>query len=193
MSQHEGCFDELLRRIQEGQPGAAEEFIARYGPHVLRTVRRALHRRLRSKFDSEDFVQAVWASFFADLRQSENGFQLYDVVAYLKAMARNKTISEFRRRRARKPFVRRREVPWIDLRKDIDSSVPPHGPTPSALAVAQEIWNDLTDGRSADSVEIFEMRRRGISRVEIARRLGINERTIRRFLDQAQRRLKRRT
>src|SRR5687768_16029897 len=103
---HEGSFDELLGRVQQGQDGAAEEFVARYGPHVLRAVRRGLHRRLRSKFDSEDFVQAVWASFFGDLCRSEKNVQLDDVIAYLKAMARNKIIDQHRRWQAVKRCVR---------------------------------------------------------------------------------------
>jgi RNA polymerase sigma-70 factor (ECF subfamily) len=189
MSQHEGCLADFLRRVREGDEAAAEEFVALYGAHVLRIVRRTLIPRLRSKFDSQDFVQSVWASFFADFRPLGNDIQLQDIAAYLAAMARHKTIDEGRRRlQTRKRFVDR-EVPWDGCSEESLSEVPDRVPAPSEAAVVRETWNHLTDGRSNRSVQIFEMRRHGASHVEIAQQLGVNERTIRRFLDRAQRRL----
>jgi len=53
----------------EGSEDAAREFVATYGPPILRVVRRQMNKCLRSKYDSIDFEQSVWASFFAqDLR-----------------------------------------------------------------------------------------------------------------------------
>ena len=43
---------------------AAKELYDTYVAHVLRCVRNRMWHRLRSKFDSQDFVQQVWASFF---------------------------------------------------------------------------------------------------------------------------------
>jgi RNA polymerase sigma factor (sigma-70 family) len=189
MSQHESCLAQLLSRVQEGQPGAAEEFVALYGPHLLRIVRRNLNRRLRSKFDSQDFVQSVWASFFANYGQFGGGLQIHDMAAYLGAIARNKTIDEVRKRLRTQKYRVSREVAGDAA---ADPAATGRVPTPSETAVVRETWNHLTGGRSNRSVQVFEMRRHGVSHVEIAERLGVNERTVRRILDRAERRLERR-
>ena len=59
-------FRDAIDQICSGSEEAAWNFIETYGPHIQRVVRRRLHQSLRSKFDSVDFVQMVWASFFAD-------------------------------------------------------------------------------------------------------------------------------
>jgi RNA polymerase sigma factor (sigma-70 family) len=190
MSQHEGCLAQLLRRVREGDAAAAEELVEGYGPHVLRIVRRTLNPRLRSKFDSQDFVQSVWASFFADFRHLVDNIQLQDIAAYLGAIARHKTIDEGRRRLQTQKCLVNREVPWDGCSEESLAEIPDRVAGPTDAAVARETWGHLTNGRSDRSVQVFELRRHGASHVEIAQRLGVNERTVRRILDRAQRRLK---
>lgn len=54
----------LMRRIREGSEDAAWELFEKYGGYIRRAVRRALNPRLRTQFESQDFVQMVWKSFF---------------------------------------------------------------------------------------------------------------------------------
>ena len=76
-------FRDLMRQVQAGSEEAARRLCDVYGSHILRVVRRRLPDHLRSKFDSIDFVQDVWASFFADPPQ-ELGFDNPNaLVAYL--------------------------------------------------------------------------------------------------------------
>ena len=60
-----GEFALLMQSVREGSQEAARTLFERYGPHIRRVVRRKLHQKLRPQFDSVDFVQDVWASFFA--------------------------------------------------------------------------------------------------------------------------------
>src|SRR5262245_26982587 len=90
-------FADLLRRVKAGSSDAAWELIDRYGSHVQRVVRRLLNRRLRPQFDSVDFVQAVWASFFNDPAQIHSFKSPDSIIGYLARMARNKVIEENRR------------------------------------------------------------------------------------------------
>jgi RNA polymerase sigma factor (sigma-70 family) len=189
MSQHESCFAQLLCRLRQGDPHAAQELVSQYGPHVLRIVRRALSRKLRSKFDSDDFVQAAWASFFADLDRLGDNLRLEDVAAYLGAIARNKTIEELRRRLHTRRHTVQREASWSQGSEGPIATAPAPGPAPGDAMVARETWNQLTDGRSDRSVQVFELRREGISHVEIAQRLGVHQKTVQRILDRAKRRL----
>src|SRR5262249_40948813 len=59
---------DFLRRIQAGDDGAARELLSRYEAEVRLVVRRQLPRLLRSRFDSLDFLQSVWGSFFRRMR-----------------------------------------------------------------------------------------------------------------------------
>src|SRR4051794_15485658 len=58
----------FLARIQAGDEEAARELLARYEAEVRLVVRRQLPRLLRSRFDSLDFLQSVWGSFFHRVR-----------------------------------------------------------------------------------------------------------------------------
>ena len=59
-----GDIRELLARIKNGDEEAARELLSRYESKVRLVVRRQLPRLLRSRFDSIDFLQSVWGSFF---------------------------------------------------------------------------------------------------------------------------------
>lgn len=62
-------------------------------------MRGRLPRMLRTQFDSMDFVQAVWQSFFADLRSSSSRqFEnVHHLRCFLAGVARNKVYEEHRR------------------------------------------------------------------------------------------------
>jgi RNA polymerase sigma factor (sigma-70 family) len=57
-----------------------------------------------------------------------------------------------------------------------------HDPSPSSVAVARERWNRLVRNQPEDVRQILELRFRGETYDEIARRLDINEKTVRRTL-----------
>src|SRR6478736_4128141 len=63
-SRSESEFAALIEQVRAGSQEAAWTLVEKYGRDVQRFVRRTLHQRLRSKFDSLDFVQIVWGSFF---------------------------------------------------------------------------------------------------------------------------------
>ena len=83
MPSFESDFRTLLAGIRSGSEEAAWQLIEQYGPHIRRIVRRRLDRRLRSQFDSVDFVQAVWASFFREPDQIRSFETLPDLIKYL--------------------------------------------------------------------------------------------------------------
>src|SRR6516165_12131416 len=65
----------FLDRIRAGDESAARELLARYEAQVRLVVRRQLPRLLRSRFDSLDFLQSVWATFFHRLRCDPEKFE----------------------------------------------------------------------------------------------------------------------
>lgn len=186
MSSSDNEFRELLNRLRQNDEAAGREFVEKFGPHILRIVRRRLHQSLRSKFDSDDFVQAVWGSFFAVFPNLPDCTEPAQFSAYLATLVRNKTIDELRRqssskRSGRKPPSADAPAPPEQAPDDIAS--------PSEAAVAHEVWNQLRKDRHEISLRVLELRLSGATFNEIAERLGVNERTARRIVRRSRRRL----
>ncbi|HZY85770.1 MAG TPA: helix-turn-helix domain-containing protein, partial [Gemmataceae bacterium] len=59
----------LLERLCRGDDQAAEQVFRTYEPYLRKVVRRQLPTRLRSKFDSLDIVQSVWADVLDGFRR----------------------------------------------------------------------------------------------------------------------------
>ena len=91
-------FCGLMQRVGEGSEDAAWELVDQYGEAIRRAVRRMLNERLRSKFDSLDFVQIVWNSLFRVRDKLDQFDRPEELTAYLVTMARNKVGMEVRRR-----------------------------------------------------------------------------------------------
>src|SRR5438067_13159333 len=97
MSLEQQEFEQLLAAIREGSEDAARRLLDRYGRHILTVIRQKLDIHLRSVFDSLDFLQDVWASFFAD--EVKHSFRdPTALIKFLVNMARNKVTTEVRKR-----------------------------------------------------------------------------------------------
>lgn len=174
-------FRGLLEEVRSGSQDAAWELVDTYGPHVHRYVRRFMHCSLRSKFDSLDFVQVMWASLFREPGKLTSFDQPEELIAYLVTLAKNKVINELRRRTvtARYDVGRERQFasadgPGVDVRQQ--------PPTPSAVAIAKERWVHLLSNQNGTVQSVVTMRLRGETFAEIAEKLQIHERTARKAI-----------
>lgn len=173
----------LLARIQGGDEEAARELLTRYESKVRLVVRRQLPRLLRSRFDSVDFLQSVWGSFFQQIQTGPNDLQEeQNLIAFLAWAARNKVIDEYRRAARQRQDINR-EAPLRfggggggDLIAAVD--------TPSQIAQARETYDQLRERLPEDRRLILEMKVAGYSSKEIGDRLGISERTVQRALEE---------
>lgn len=179
MSEERDDFQQTLRKISEGSEEAVWYFIETYGPHIQRVIRRRLHPQMRSKFDSADFVQMVWASFFSQPTDMQRFDRAEDLLAYLAVMAKNKVIDEWRRRSSsetcdvdRGPDTEANDLCAPSTHR-VDNS------TPSKIAIARERWRLLMDEPSDRKRRLVQLRLQGASYAEIAQRLGIGETTAR--------------
>jgi RNA polymerase sigma factor (sigma-70 family) len=171
-------FATLLHQLRGGSEAAAWELVERYGDHILRAVRRRLTCEIRSKFDSADFVQAVWASFFACSHRMKQIASPEELMALLSTIARNKVISELRRRLSSRKRNVRLEVPIGNCEPAAAGGV-----TPSAFAIARERWHALVDDQPSHYRQVVSLRLAGHTQAEIAEKLRISERTVRRVLE----------
>src|SRR5262245_54503469 len=93
----------LPARLRGGDEGAAEEIVRAYGPYLRMVVRRRLTPRLRTRFDSHDVVQSVWADLWPRLRGGGGaGWEFRDgarLRAFLVRLTRNRFIDFCRRHR----------------------------------------------------------------------------------------------
>jgi RNA polymerase sigma factor (sigma-70 family) len=173
-------FDLLIHRAAEGSEEAAWQLVEQYGEAIRRAVRRALDSRLRCKFDSLDFVQLVWSSFFRARGRIDRFSRPEDLVAFLISLARNKVGMEARRLQTDKRNVNR-ELAWNESLED-QAERPDGRVAPIDVAIAREQWDRLFSDQSAQNQAILELRKQGLSCAETAAELGISERRVRGFL-----------
>ena len=176
-----GNIQELLTRIKDGDEGAARELLTRYESKVRLVVRRQLPRLLRSRFDSLDFLQSVWGSFFHKIRTGPNDLnEEQSLITFLAWAARNKVIDEYRRAATQKQDMTREER--LEIRGDKESCLAV-GDTPSQLAQANETYDRLRDLLPEDRRVVLELKAAGYSCREIGDRIGMSERTVQRVLE----------
>lgn len=179
-----GTLDDLLERLGRGDESAAAEVFRTYEPYLRVVVRRQLPDRLRSRFDSVDVVQSMWADVLEGFRR--NGCRFADAAhlqAYLVTAARNRFIDRYRQHRRSASL----ECP-LDL--------PGEGPTlpasesrPSACARADDLWQQMLDLSPPEHHPLLHLKRDGLSVAEIAARIGLHPDSIHRILRQLARRL----
>jgi RNA polymerase sigma factor (sigma-70 family) len=166
----------LLDACRRGDPDAAAELVRRYRPLVRAVVRRRLATGMRVRFDSQDFAQDVWLSFFraaldrVDLRDEQS------LIAYLSQMARLKVAEEYRHQTTQKV--------GLDRAVSFSPTEDPtgRGPTPSADALADDEWLRLTAGLSDRERRMLQMLREGHTHAATAAAFQLSEKTVQRLV-----------
>jgi RNA polymerase sigma factor (sigma-70 family) len=184
----ENDLADFLQRIQTGDEEAARELLQKYEPEVRLVVRRQLPRLLRSRFDSLDFLQSVWGSFFRRMRDAPTEFEdSRHLVAFLARAAKNKVIDEYRRAASRKHDMHREEPLWGEGGRARE--VPDSHDSPSEVAEAHEALGRMRELVPEEKRSILELKAEGYSSKDIGERLGISERTVQRVLEELRRRM----
>lgn len=184
-------FAGLIARARAGDDEAARTLLGAFEAEVRMMVRVRLPRALRAQFDSMDFVQAVWKSVFVgDGPESGPYATVGQFRGFLQGVARNKVLEEYRRRTRTRKYDLAREEPLYVRRGDHEAprDLAAHDPTPSQEAQAGDCWQRLMAG-SPTEARIVQLRREGLTFEEIAARVGLHERAVRRALEAVRRRL----
>jgi len=190
---NEPDISDLIARAKAGDDAAIREFLTRFEPEVRIMVRGRLPRMLRSQFDSMDFVQAVWQSFFADLRSSSSRqFEnVHHLRGFLAGVARNKVYEEHRRLTRTKKHALAREQSLYVRRgsREVELALISPEPTPSQAVQASDRLAQLVAGGSPLEAQGITLRHQEMTFDEIARRTGVSERSVRRIIDEARERM----
>jgi RNA polymerase sigma-70 factor (ECF subfamily) len=145
----------LLDQAANGSEDAAERLTERYGPFLRMAVRRWLHKRLRSQFDSLDFVQDVWASFFARGCNKEAFTNPAQLISFLRSLARNKVVSAFRHGLQSQKADLNREHSLQEAEESKGLHLVDRQPTPSQIVSGDEQWQLLLQNQRPAYREIL--------------------------------------
>lgn len=179
MSDANHDFRQLMQQVEEGSDDAARELLDRYGSHIIRAIRAKLHREMRAKFDSEDFYQTVWKSFFShDVPEFRDEGEL---IAFLRKVAVNKVAERFRQLFQTQKYnvTRERQTDFSD--EEAGPPVKSRDPTPSQIVSAEEQLDRMAGGQPVYR-RILELKAGGATLHEIAEDTGLNEKTVRRVI-----------
>jgi RNA polymerase sigma factor (sigma-70 family) len=175
-------FNQLMAEVRAGSQDAAKKLVQIYGPHVLRIVRRWLHAKMRSKYDSEDFTQAVWASFFAFEREPTGLDSPEGLMKYLVTMAKNKVIEAFRQRMQGRQYNVQREHSFESSVMRAVGEPRASGPTPSQAALVREEMDRFMKKQPAHHLRILDLAVQGKTCNEIAAAYGLEPHSVRRII-----------
>ncbi len=182
MATQDDHFRSLLHHVREGSEDAAWDLVGRYGEPLRQAVRRALNERLRSKFDSLDFVQLVWNSLFRVRDKLDRFKRPEELTAYLVAMARNNVGMEVRRRLMTDKHNLNRERSLEQLQAKGRVNVASPQPEPIDVAIAREQWDRILKDQPERYRQIIQLRLQGHTYQSIAEAVHLDECTVRRFL-----------
>ncbi len=184
-------FAQTLALARAGDEEAMSRLLRTFEDEVRMVVRARLPRLLRSRFDSMDFVQAVWKSVLVGEISDSPFANARHFRGFLAAVAQNKVTEAFRRNTRTRKFDLGREEPLYIRRGDRDAprDLPSSDPSPSQEAQAEECFDRLIAGRPESEAAIVSLRRQGLTFAEIAARTGLNEAAARRVIEAARRRL----
>jgi RNA polymerase sigma-70 factor (ECF subfamily) len=173
--------DSLFARAQGGDRAAWDALIELSYERIRRVVSRRLDPPMRSLYDSTDFANDVFKSLVA--KSDRFDFATYnDLVSHLAKAAKQKVIDEYRKQHAQKRDIR--------VTAQFDALRGPDGdgfepvaldPSPSQVAQARDVEDQLFAGQNAEEVEAIKMKAVGFSNEQIAKHLHQHPRKIQRF------------
>lgn len=171
-------FPELMAGLRNRDDDAVRELFRRYERFLRAAVRRRLHARLRTTFDSIDFVQDVWTSFIAAPEERYTFENSQALLGFLTRVARNKVIEAVRHGQSQKADVSRH----TDLDGAGVDGVANRNPTPSQFAIEAEEWGRLLAQFPAGHRQILFRLREGYNYDDIAEMTGVSLSTVNRIV-----------
>ncbi|HYV34443.1 MAG TPA: sigma-70 family RNA polymerase sigma factor [Gemmataceae bacterium] len=177
-----GDFTLLMGRVLAGSDRAAKALLDRYGPQIRLAVRRRLNQQMRTQFDSLDFTQDVWASFFANPPTLSAICGPSDFVAYLEAIAKHKVIDATRRYLVGQKCNINREVSLEDSTLGVGTTLAAAEPTPSEIVSRREQLDRYLIELPIVYRRILVLLCEGEKPPAIAKELGIKLRSVQRII-----------
>jgi RNA polymerase sigma-70 factor (ECF subfamily) len=175
-------FEELIRRVREGDEEAAAQLVRDYEPAIRRAARiRLADSHLKKLFDSVDISQSVFASFFA--RVALGQYQLdkpQALIRLLAIMTRNKLVDHFRRE-----TTGHSNDLGFEEAGQFGERIPAANTCPSQDLTAQELLNEFHKRLSPEERLLVQRRLEGRAWLEIAAEQKASPEALRKKLGRA--------
>ncbi len=170
-------LEALVEKLSAGDATAAAQIFKAYEPYLRLVVRKQMTARLRSKFDSADVVQSIWADLLPGFRTAEWQFEnLMQLRGFLIKATRNRMIDRMRKHRVGSEIER----PLIDSAQE---GLPPsRAPRPSEITQAEDLWRRMLAICPPEHHELLRLKRQGLPLGEIAHRTGLHVDSVRRIV-----------
>jgi RNA polymerase sigma factor (sigma-70 family) len=175
-------FLALLRNVRNGSESAVCQLVAGFSPGIVRAIRRRLDARLRGKVGCDDLLQEVWAAFLTKSLPNEEFSSPESLAAYLKAMAINKTLEANRKWLDHGRHDVKREQSLEGLGRGDQEQLIGKEPLPLASAESHEEMDRVRSTLPAKYQPVVDLLLAGCTQDEIATRLGLSARTVRRII-----------
>jgi RNA polymerase sigma factor (sigma-70 family) len=184
----------LTDGLRAGDPRAEQEFWERYGPALQRLAEKRLSSKLQARVGPEDVVQSACRTFLRRARGGE--FQLPDSNALwqvLCVITLTKAAEQARFHSRRKRSIAQETS--LDHASAYDGAgelgpVDPHGDPVGAVALADQLEQVLASLEERER-QVVELKLQDLTNDDVAQRLNLSERTVRRTLKSLQDRLSR--
>jgi RNA polymerase sigma-70 factor, ECF subfamily len=177
--------DKLVARCRAGDQDAARVLFDRFVDRLLVLARGRIGHRLASRFDAEDVVQSVFRTFFIRLRNDEFDFHGQDdLFKLLVRITVHKTLRAIAHHRAAKRDPGHEALqPGSSSDRDALAQALDAEPSPDTIITFVDQLEHFLKQLPALDRQILELRLLGHSTEEIAAKVGIYDRKVRRVLE----------
>jgi RNA polymerase sigma-70 factor (ECF subfamily) len=173
----------LMELCRSGDQEAARQLYETYVDRLVALARRRISQRLAGRVDPEDVVQSVFRTFFHRARAGQ--FRIADQDDLCKLLMRitvHKTLRKVAFHKAAKRNLNKEmgqgAEPQEQLQQIFDRE-----PTPEEAVTFLDQLEHFLGKLKPDERQIVELRIQGCSNDEIAEKLGIYDRKIRRLIE----------
>lgn len=180
----QSSFDEIMKRLRDGDPEASRTVFNRYAHRLVAMARRRLEPRIQQKEDPEDVVQSVFRSFFARYGAGtlsvEDWESLWSMLALLTA---RKCGGRARHYHTSRRDVDREAQAATESQAGAPYSEPGDDPTPEEEAVLHDtIEQLLADFPQPKHQQIIRHTLEGLTAEQVSAAVPCTERMVHRVL-----------
>jgi RNA polymerase sigma-70 factor (ECF subfamily) len=173
----------LLQLWRSGDEKAAREIFDRYVSQLLELARRRISQRLARRIDPEDIIQSVFRTFFDRARAGQFHVEGADDLSKLLVRI---TLHKILRQVAFHTAAKRDlylEAGQASDEQDRLLEVLDREPTPETAGAFLDALEHLLTQMRREDRQIIDLRLQNYSNVEIAEKLKISDRKIRRLME----------
>lgn len=184
-------LDALLAQLRAGDDEAAAHVFHRFADRLIGLARTQLQKGLQGKVDPEDVLQSVFRSFFR--RHQAGQFQLdswESLWGILTVMTLRKCGHLKEYFQAARRDVRREEQGMAHALRELDR-ICAREPMPEEAACLTDLLESVLRDFDERDRQIVTLHLQGYSQIEISAEIGRAERTVRRTIARARKRLQR--